>query len=81
MQPLDAVAAIREYLKQMEQGIACCEERFGTRVKIMNHPILGPLTTQEFCKFHFVHTRHHMKQIENLRAQMQAETIAKPASA
>lgn len=62
-----AVARIREDLAAMSQALEKCGERFGTSVKIANHPILGPLSVHQWCKFHWVHTRHHMKQVDKLR--------------
>jgi Protein of unknown function (DUF1569) len=50
-------------LAQMELGLDDCERRFGIRTKILNHPFLGPLTANEWRKFHWVHGRHHARQI------------------
>jgi hypothetical protein len=61
--PRQALAEIRANLIAMEKVIAQCDEQFGRRVEILTHPILGPLRVQQWRKFHFVHTRHHMKQI------------------
>ena len=54
-------------LEAMDVTIQQCEQRFGTSTKLLNHPILGPLTGPEWRKFHFVHARHHAKQILKLR--------------
>jgi hypothetical protein len=51
----------------MDELLRTCEKRFGGRVKLMDHPILGPLNVQQWRKFHWVHARHHVKQIEGLR--------------
>ncbi len=63
------VADIRANLGAMEQTIAECEKCFGAG-KIAMHPILGPLTAAQWRKFHWVHTRHHMRQIEAMKRQM-----------
>jgi hypothetical protein len=39
--------------------------RFGGR-KIGQHPVLGALTAAEWAKFHWVHSRHHFRQIDAL---------------
>jgi Protein of unknown function (DUF1569) len=52
----------------MDELIAQCEARYGKPVKLMDHPVLGPLTAQQWRKFHWVHGRHHLKQIQKLRA-------------
>ena len=54
-------------LAAMEAIIAECEARFGRRVKVLDHPILGPLTTTQWRKLHLVHGRHHQKQLLRLR--------------
>lgn len=52
---------------EMDEMISRCEEKLG-RGKLLDHPILGPLTGAEWKKFHLVHGRHHLKQIRKLRA-------------
>ena len=64
-----ALRTIRENLVAMDSAITRCEERFGRSRKIANHPVLGPLNVPQWRKFHLVHTRHHMKQIDRLRGQ------------
>lgn len=62
--PLDeVVSAITPELQRMGSDLNECERRFGTRTKIMDHPFLGPLTAEEWRKFHWVHGRHHARQI------------------
>ena len=38
-------------------------QHFGSDVKLVNHPFLGPLTSDEWRRFHCVHGRHHLRQI------------------
>jgi hypothetical protein len=47
----------------MDAIIAQCEARFGRRVQVLDHPILGPLTAPQWRKLHLVHGRHHQKQV------------------
>jgi hypothetical protein len=56
----------------MDEIIARCEARLG-RGKLLDHPILGPLTAGQWRKFHLIHGRHHAKQIVRLREQVMAE--------
>jgi len=51
----------------MDAVMAQCEDRFGRGVKLLDHPILGPLTARQWRKFHRVHGMHHQKQILWLR--------------
>ena len=53
----------------MDAIIAQCEARFGSRVKLLDHPILGPLNAAEWRKLHLVHGRHHLKQLLRLRSR------------
>lgn len=59
--------AIRRNLAAMDDVMAQCEAHFGARGKIADHPILGPLSLRQWRRFHWVHTRHHMRQIRLLR--------------
>lgn len=54
-------------IAEMDRVIGRCEQSFGVG-KLLDHPILGPLTGAEWRKFHVVHGRHHVKQIRKLRA-------------
>jgi hypothetical protein len=59
---------IRQHLGEMDEAIAACEQKLGPRTRF-KHPRLGPLTAQQWRRFHLVHTRHHMKQVAALRAR------------
>ena len=54
-------------IEAMDAIIAQCEARFGGRVHVLDHPILGPLTAPQWRKLHVVHGRHHHKQLLQLR--------------
>ena len=54
-------------LAAMDALIARCEERFGRNVKLLDHPILGALTSAQWRTLHLVHGRHHLKQLLRLR--------------
>lgn len=57
------VAGIGPQIAAMDKLITQCEERYGSRIKILDHPVLGPLTARQWRKFHLAHGRHHVKQI------------------
>ena len=61
------VADIGMQIAAMDQAITQCDERYGKETRLLDHPILGPFTASQWRKFHWVHGRHHMKQIERLR--------------
>jgi DinB superfamily len=62
------MAEFAKKIAEMDEIIAGCEARFGRKVKLLDHAILGPLTGAEWRKFHLVHGLHHVKQIRALRA-------------
>ncbi len=58
---------VGEKIAAMDAIIAQCEARFGRGVRLLDHPILGPLTATQWRKFHLVHGMHHHKQLLRLR--------------
>jgi hypothetical protein len=64
---------IGEKIAAMDAIMAQCEVRFGPCVKLLDHPILGPLSATQFRKLHLVHGRHHLKQLLQLRESATVE--------
>ena len=62
-------AEIGPKIGEMDDIIRRCEEKLGPRQKLLDHPILGPLTAAQWRKFHLVHGLHHVKQLPRLRTQ------------
>ena len=60
----EALQLIFSSLETMDEALRKCEEQFGSRKKVADHPVLGPIPISGWRKFHLLHTRHHMKQIE-----------------
>jgi hypothetical protein len=58
---------IGEKILAMDAIITACEGRFGRGAKLLDHPILGPLSATQWRKFHVVHGMHHQKQLLRLR--------------
>jgi hypothetical protein len=65
---------IGEKLAAMDVIIAECEARFGRHVKLLDHPILGPLTATQWRKFHLVHGWHHQKQLLRIMSVTMTQT-------
>ena len=63
MPPEEVRQALAAELQGMGSALDEGERRFGVRTKILDHPILGPLTADEWRRFHWVHGRHHARQI------------------
>jgi hypothetical protein len=60
-------AQIASKIAAMDAIIARAEERYGKKLCLLDHPILGPLRGEQWRKFHWVHGSHHVKQIQALR--------------
>ncbi len=56
-------------IAELDQIITRCEQRWGSRGKLLDHPILGPLTAGQWRKFHLIHGLHHVRQIQRLRQE------------
>jgi hypothetical protein len=67
--PHKVLAEFGQHVERMEAAIAACEQRYGRSAKLIDHPVIGPLNASQWRTFHCVHGRHHIKQIERLRAR------------
>jgi len=63
-----ALDGLLQVIHEMDAAMHACEEKYGTKEELMDHPVLGPLAIPHWRKFHLVHTHHHMKQVRVLRA-------------
>ncbi|HKW25200.1 MAG TPA: DUF1569 domain-containing protein [Terriglobales bacterium] len=72
--PATVLTEMQRNLAAADDAISRCEAQFGTRTMVANHPILGPLTAQQWRILHLVHARHHMKQIARIREEIAAAT-------
>ncbi len=61
--PATALPEATDNLRQMDAALDKAAARFGANVKLMNHPIVGALSVRQWRKLHWVHTRHHLRQI------------------
>jgi len=59
----DPQRRFNDALVAMDATLMNAERRFGPRAKVLAHPVLGPLTAQQWRRFHLVHGRHHVRQI------------------
>jgi len=63
----EALDTFRQALAGMDDAITNCEQRFEPGAKIAAHVFFGPLSAAQWRRFHWVHTRHHARQIQQLR--------------
>lgn len=59
-------------LDELDAAIDAAEQRFG-RGPVLDHPLLGAMSAEDWRGFHASHARHHMKQIVALRAAAMGE--------
>lgn len=64
----DALELLHRNLQEMDAAFVAYQAKHGTKGRVAKHPILGPLTYEQWPKFHLNHARHHMKQIRLLKA-------------
>ena len=55
-------------LSAMNAIIGEAEKKYDKRTRVLDHPVLGPLTAKQWRGFHCTHGYHHVKQIRSLRA-------------
>jgi hypothetical protein len=70
IEPAEALPLALENLRAMDDALARAATEFGTRVMILDHPIIGPLNVRQWRKFHWIHTRHHVRQILGRRTRV-----------
>jgi ribosomal protein S6E (S10) len=61
------IAQVFAKIFEMDAIISQAEAKYGFGTRVLDHPILGPLRGWEWRKFHWVHGRHHLRQICELR--------------
>lgn len=60
------IDAVRRDLARLDESATRARTRLGAG-KMLDHPILGGLSVDEWLKFHVVHTQHHARQIQQRR--------------
>lgn len=58
--------AVRRDLTRLDESATRARQLLGAG-KMLDHPIIGALTVDQWLKFHEIHTAHHAKQIRQRR--------------
>jgi hypothetical protein len=69
----EVVASFEPHLLLLDQRLKEGARVFGTSRPSVPHPLIGPLSVADWRRFHWVHTRHHLKQIQALRRAISGE--------
>ncbi len=59
-------AEVTTAIAHMAQQIAAAERLFGPDRQAVSHMVLGPMRVAQWRRFHLVHGRHHILQIERI---------------
>jgi len=70
---LDSLRQFNDALVAMDATLADAERRFGSKVSLLDHPVLGPLTARQWRRFHRTHAKHHFRQIAERVRSAQAK--------
>ena len=62
-----ALPAIREALDALDGTLERVGHQFGADLLVSNHPYFAGMSVRHWRKFHWRHTLHHMKQVEERR--------------
>jgi hypothetical protein len=74
---LDSMRRFYDALVAMDATLTDAERRFGTQVKLLDHPFIGPLNAREWRQFHRTHSRHHLKQVaDRIRQYSPADLVS-----
>jgi hypothetical protein len=65
--PDQLLREIQTKIADMDAVIAQAEEKFGKSTRLLDHPVLGPLSGAQWRKFHLVHGELHIRQLRRLR--------------
>ena len=66
----DVVTGLESHLMELDRSLAAAERLFGASRAVLDHPIIGPFSVDDWRRFHWVHTRHHLKQIQARRSAL-----------
>jgi len=60
------IDAVRRDLARLDDAATKTKQALGSG-KMLDHPVFGALTVDQWLKFHVVHTQHHARQISRRR--------------
>lgn len=72
----DPLRRFNDALVAMNATLFDAERRFGNKTRLLEHPALGPLTAEQWRRFHRVHAFHHLAQIAALRGTAKALRVS-----
>ena len=64
----EVAAQLDGHLDDLDRCLSEGERVFGATRAVLDHPVIGPFSVDDWRRFHWVHTRHHLKQIQVRRS-------------
>lgn len=71
---VDVAAGLAGHLLDLDKSLSESERVFGAARSVLDHPVIGPLSVADWRRFHWVHTRHHLKQIADRSVRSSNDT-------
>lgn len=65
----DLARELHAELAHLDAAANQAEALFGGRRRCASHMVLGPLSVNQWCRFHLIHGRHHLRQIRAIRRE------------
>lgn len=65
---------LRQEMEQMDRLLDACRDRFGIQ-RAATHFLLGPMRAEQWRKFHVIHFRHHLQQLNRIE-----KSVGEPVS-
>lgn len=63
----DLLADLDRVFSELDESLTATGGVLGGSRAVLDHPVLGPFSVNQWRRFHLVHTRHHAKQIRSRR--------------
>lgn len=63
------IAEVDAAITRLDRKVVAAEEVFGAESRAVSHMVLGPLSIWQWRRFHLIHGRHHVEQIDRIRRE------------
>ncbi|HEY4045286.1 MAG TPA: DUF1569 domain-containing protein [Acidobacteriaceae bacterium] len=68
----DLAALLRKELELLDEVLGRCRRQYGME-RVAADPILGPMRVDQWRRFHFIHTAHHLEQLLRVKNELAPE--------
>ena len=71
----EVAGSFKVHLQDLDRVMSEAERVLGATRPVLDHPVIGPFSIDDWRRFHWIHTRHHLKQIAERRAQLLVQQV------